>query len=400
MISLPLNIPQSDTEVKADFSQPSTTVESLAASYVLGFKGSTFGKVQEYVKTQYETIGDDSPVLSPDDLNKKFPEMATPFNTPTSLRKAEILANGARKQRELQRTADNHRESTVLEIGKFGAQFGANIVDPIGVATGMSVGAGITRVLAKTAFGIKAANAAATYTRTASVARNMAEGVTGNLLEEALISAPLSAEAQEDYDAYQSVAFAVGAGIAMPAVVGAMSKTFSLFKKSPELADKAMHLAQVQAENGKAINLEAVERQAMVKELPRLQEELDNIYNKEAKAPGDLLRTQEIIKEMEEIKNLKPLDNAEVTKRANSMDEDAFHRPEFKKLTIVDDEPDMFDSDTSFFKDSVNERLEDVKRAFNLEELDPIVANGRKMVEDLDLHDEAIKQVIACERKA
>lgn len=413
MAKLALDIPVAQNETNADFSKPPSTMESLGASFVLGWKNSAFGMVSSKVKREIELAGDDSDVMQPDELNEKYPYMGTPFAQPTSAKKAELLAKKAREDQQLSKIANGHRESTMLEIGKFGAQLGANIIDPIGIAAGIGVGAGMTRVLAQSAIGARLTGAVGSAKRAAEVAknakrlkniemtsntlRNMAEGVTGNLLEEALVVAPLSQEEQQDYDAYEAVAYAVGAGIAMPAVMGGMAKTFDYIKRNPENMDKAMYLAQQQAEQGKRVDLTEVERVAKQETLPKLEAELADMELRGTwKTQPE--KYQELGKEIEEIKAMKPADNAETIRKANSAESDLLYRPEFERLNELDDEPIVRESEA--FMEDIDTKLEETRQAFNLEDSDPLIANARKEVEDLELNDQAIKQLIACERRS
>lgn len=423
MASTSLNIPVFD-KPSADFSKPATATESLAASFVLGWEGSSFGRAMDYAKREYELKDDDSVVMEPQALNDKYKDMPVPFSEPTSAKKAHLLHQKAMRDKQLQKTANGHRPSTALEIGKFGAGLAANVIDPIGIVAGIGVGAGLTKLLAKTAFGsrvgyktlselskskgnlakaihtgadpadmamlvdkvVKLEKASAS---SSAIARNMVEGAVGNLAEEAAISLPMAREAQEDYDAYESIAFAIGAGMALPAVTGSMSKLFGMYKNKPELAEKSMALAEQQAEAGKRIDTSEVDKQVRVENLEAMETQLEVLKANEAE-PDKIM---ELEKDIQETKAQKPSDPKEVVENANSHKQDMFYKESYERLNNMEDtglKPEQDD-----FTEGLQMYEENVKQQYGLEP-DTVLEAPKRTTAQLARLEQAIDDFNAC----
>lgn len=395
MARIPLEIPSQDGE-NIDFSKPPSILESLGAHVVLGWDSSAIGTISRRVGREVELLHDNSSVLSPDELNKKYPDMETPFNEPTSEMKAKLLYDETRRRHQLNKIANGQRDSSLVGIGGMGVQLGMNLIDPIGLAMGFGVEAAATRVLAKTVFsGVNVTEKVAKMSLWQRTAKEAAEGVAGNLLEEALVVAPLTKQEQADYDADQAITFAVGAGFAFPALKGAMKKTVGLFRKNPVLGEKAMTLAQQQAESGMRVDTSIIEAQAKIDEIPNLKRQADELRSKETLSQEEVNRLSDIEKDIEEYSSLEIPDSKQATLDANDPKNDMFYDPEDD--FIVNDSQDPLMGERDSFNQRLDNVIEDHAPAFDgLDEKNPLKELVESRKKELEEYDQVIKSMITC----
>lgn len=418
------DIATSEQPSNVDYSRPSTAGESISASFALAYKNNSFSKIKDYLSRESELNDDDSPVMQPDELNSQYPYMGTPFAEPMSARRAELLAKKAREDRQLQNIVDGNRGNFFTESAEVAAGLAGNIIDPVGIAAGVSVEAGLTKALAKTAIGsrlgykslaraqqvrksmktAKKANLTEEVSKHAlelkyldkatnvanNIGRNVGEGVVGNLLEEAAINAPLSSQELQDYQAYESVAFAIGAGIAFPAVMGATAKSFSYLKRNPKLNEDAMALAEQQASQGKAVDISYIENKAKMEALPELETEL-----RDAELAQDIDRVNELEAEIQEIKAIKQIDEGEAVKKANSVEENYDFDPSLDRSNEIDPQEKVMDSG-EFFETDLAPKIEENVRAYGIENSEEINAFAKAEVEKASTFREATDTLIEC----
>lgn len=395
MARVPLEIPSHNGQV-IDFSKPPSVLESLGASAVLGWDSSTIGTISRKIGREAELLHDNSDVLSPDELNQKYPDMETPFNEPTSSMKAKLLHEETRRRYQLNKIANGQRDSTLMDIGNTGVQLGMNLIDPVGLAMGFGVEVAATKVLAKTVFsGASVAEKVAKMSLWQRTAKEVAEGVAGNLMEEALVAAPLTKQEQADYDATQAITFAVGAGFAFPALKGAMEKTVGLFRKNPAVGEKAMNLAQQQAEAGMRVDVSLLERQAKVDEIPNIKNQIDELRAKETLEPEEVTRLSNLEKDLEDYSSLEIPDSKQATLDANDPKNDMFYDPEDD--FIVNDSQDPLMGERDSFNQRLDTVVEDHAPAFEgLDEKNPLKEFVDSRKKELEDYDQAIKSMITC----
>lgn len=425
-MAIPIQIPTTINQPEADFSKPSSDLEVLGATFVQSFRESSIGRLQRLGSTAIHTIGDESPMLEPDELNRRFPEMDIPFNKPTSTRKAEFLAKRARDVKFLGRIANNHRDSTVLNLSKMAVGFGSAALDPIGIASGLAVEVGVARALGQTIWGAKLVGASAkaaarakaagkalkakTISSGTITARNAAEGVIGNVLEEVTLGVYTSKEDQADYDAAENISMAIAAGALMPVVIkggGAILKKAKRFSdnhflnKSPEFTDKAAALAMHQAERGQSVDVTAVVNQAKRESLEEMEVELDDLREMDTEkfTPEEVenhkVYTKEVEDSVDEIKNIKE-DPQEVAMRANSIEEDLYYNKDHDLGELDLEPPEETTINNQKYKESIETKLEETQQIHNLEDSDPILVTARQDIERVDIADLAAKQAIGC----
>lgn len=208
-------------------------------------------------------------ILSPADLNEKYTDVQTPFNQPMSEVAAFHLNEEGKKRNALSRKIqEGPRGSTYNAAVNIGAGIVAHALDPVEFGVGAFTGMGLTAIGASVAkhagvaamLGSKGAMPlfeAANFLATkggnkglAGVAFDMAEGVIGNAALEPAMYAQQK-RAQLDYSLEDAFVSVIGGGIAAPAAMFGIKKTWGgLFNKSNAATGLAVKTAVGQVQEG------------------------------------------------------------------------------------------------------------------------------------------------------
>lgn len=230
------------------------------AAELFGFKyiDKMFGNSDpmEYMQKN-DPIGE----LSPEELNKRFPEMEIPFDKPTSFLVANELHERAKEKRKLEKIVS---DNGAIEQGFFSMStlgtLAQHATDPfeagadllMGLATG---GAGL--LLRKTAAPTSKAMAIGNALKANTFTKSAIEGVGANTLIEAKIYQE-KASVREEYsmqDAFLSVA---AGGLAFPAVAFGGAKLADKIASTDKLFGISARSAYSQVLNGKRIALDTI----------------------------------------------------------------------------------------------------------------------------------------------
>jgi len=350
-----------DTVLVNDF-QPlqkkSTLSDVVSAQFELGLKTAETGSIMKMIDLEKAERTDD--VTDPLTLNKMFPDVDVSFNEPTSLAKAELINKNAQERRRLQHVIANGDDSFTTTALGMAAGFAAQMIDPIGIAAGIATagvakGAGIYKAMAKT------------YLGRSVLARNIAEGVVGNVVSEAAFVIPGQIANREDINAYENITNAVVGGMAFPVVAAAARKAFGYIKNfnSSEQFEKTFAMTEARMEAGKTPHLS--------------QEEIQLVDRSEVSADS--------------------MDPVELRKKVNSEDQGMYYDPEITdKLETIDEVADISDivihAEERFNEIETNafgNKLEDS----DLAEVKEIRAQSQK---EIQINDEVMRMATACVR--
>ena len=146
-------------------------------------------------------------------------------------------------------------ESGAAKVVSFVSGVIPQVVDPIGFAIGSAIGFGLPKLLGQAA---KNAAFSRGILAKSTLAKNVAEGVAGNLVSEFAIVNPISRQEQADVDSQQSFINAVVGGAGLPLAANALRRTFSYLspKRAEETFGRAQQVVESQVQNGKKPNLD------------------------------------------------------------------------------------------------------------------------------------------------
>jgi len=400
-LSLPLNIlvrndEQTDKPPSAfrPFDKRPNTLEVLGASYALAFE-DTYTQIM--LRKAKNFFGEeDTDIVDQKELNKMFPEIEVPFNKPTSLSLAKDLSLQARKRRELQKVISEGSDgSTLMSIAQFGMGMGAQFVDPVGMAIGLSIGAGMGRIVGKAILGTGISRAAKLRVLKGAVPTALFNGV-GNVIEEVGISTPLLRQEQKDVNVWQNAAFAFGAGVGFTAV----GRTWGHFKKRKmeNAAAKAVVLAEAQMENGNRLHVEPLMEAELSADAPKIRQELDEA--RRANQPEEVIT--ELENDLRTAEDAVMPDRATEAQKANNPDQSLAYDQK-----AVDDlkqgEIDLFEADRgkefeSQF-DDIRDTINDLKAREDISpELEKVFKDVETELNQLDQVDEMARIATSCVR--
>lgn len=209
--------------------------------------------------------------LSPEELNTKYPFVEKPFTKPMPEVAAFHLNEEAKKRRALQDVINNGPGGKILnQAVNLGAGIVAHALDPVEFGVGAITGGALSKI------GAVVAGRATTYGAIARAgtflaesgggsagsrfAFEAAEGMLGNALLEPMMYAQ-SKRAQLDYGLEDAFVSVVGGGIAAPAAVFGLRKTWGgLFNKSAAATDLAVRSSVSQVEKGISPNVDLVNK--------------------------------------------------------------------------------------------------------------------------------------------
>lgn len=149
--------------------------------------------------------------ISADEANKRFPGMIRPFREDINPVVAQHLYDRNQEKTELQRKIQNGPNDGWAKTKNFGAGMLAHLMDPMEFGAGWIVGIGVGGLMARGAFGARAATAArAVESGTASlgtrVGVDIAESGAGNLVENTLQEVATAPTVIREGDQYDPVA--------------------------------------------------------------------------------------------------------------------------------------------------------------------------------------------------
>lgn len=393
MPRIPIDIAYSGTE--GDLGLPlvepeSSLVDVAQASLAEGILSGETSSIYRSIKLAMTSREDD--VTDHHELNKMFPQIDVPFNEPTSMAKAQEIARRSDDRRLLQETIQNGGDSTFVKAVSFGANLIPQALDPVGLAAGMAVGAGLTKVMGFLGEGTKLAT---TITKP-GIAREIVEGVAGNVLTELAVVQPTTRMERQDIDTYESLTNAAAAGIVFPAVIGAGKGLFSALKRginAPDKMAKGAALAEAQMQTGKRVEVTDYATASAKNELPDLKEELAN--------QGDNA-DPELKAHIEEVESMPDVDRAAVAEKANSKQAELYHDPEvearYDETLRSLEEPDVH----KMIRDSFEETNLELKQLesegnFSEAELEDLKLL-RQDFANIDKVDEMFKAAVHCMR--
>jgi len=280
------------------------------------------------------------------ELNEKYPDLEVPFNEPTSLEVAEDIYERQVIRREREEKIRNGDPESNLQKGvEFASSIAGNIIDPVGIATGVVIGAGVGKVLGSAL--------------SKGLGGRVVEGIAGNAISEFGIINPLSKAEQRDVDTTQSLINSVAGGTLIPVGFKAIGKSSQLLKKLAGFKDghsKAALQVKEQLEAGKQADIQPLVKALDGEDLNELEvrqnanaPEQDIYYNKafeddvnsvKVEKVDPIKASEEAFKEVDEIvadlKNSDLLDEVELENIAKFKEEFSFGEKinEIYKATI------------------------------------------------------------------
>jgi len=301
-----------------EYTRESSLGEVAQSSFQLSWKQAETSSVVRAIQNSAAAKDDD--ITDHKTLNEEY-RLPVPLNEPMSRSKFDRLVEEDIERKELQTIIQNGSGSKLETVVSFGSSMAAQIVDPIGIASGAITGTLAAKVMAKGALGLKAAKA--------GLGQRIVEGVAGNLIAEAAFVIPTSKQEQQDIDTYQNLQNAIYGGVGFPAAIAGLKLGFKKTAQLFNLAEQRINAGKKPF--GTAIEMEAVTG-ADRKNLTERRAELST--RAEGLPDGDELF--EVKKEIDEIdESLTRLDDSmkdEVALReeANSRQQDMYYDQEVR----------------------------------------------------------------------
>lgn len=239
-------------EASYDLAMMDTFVSNVARTGIesLGIPGA----LDELSKTTTK-------VLSPEEANKLYQNVETPFSQPVNEAVAfQLNEEGAKRKLLQQKIAENPGGTFYKGAVNFGAGILAHALDPVEFGVGAFAGMGLQSIGAVAATGRFGAGAvgAGKMLAKGGLGKEVVEGVLGNAALEPYMYAS-SKEAQLDYGMEDAFISVVGGGIAAPlAIHGLKSGYAQLSKISPSTFGLAKKVSVGQFFDAKMPNVEAV----------------------------------------------------------------------------------------------------------------------------------------------
>lgn len=303
--------------------QESSFFEVAGAQFMNAFVDTDSQLIVRKIQNEFEEATSDD-VMDPQQLNEMFPGMPVPFGEPTSLSVAKNIVATQRQRETTQRIINKGDPDSLLQkTSGVLMSLAANVVDPIGIAVGNLIGAGVVRVAGKALANTKRGAQLAKTIANPGLKREIVEGVIGNPIQELLVAKPLMEEERQDYDTFTNLSIAAGAGFLFPLAKAGLGKTMDklLPKRNPEEgAARIADTVEQQLQSGKAPNTEVVASSLKRQELPQVQKELD-----EALANGELERASELREELRSLNEIPEHDRIAEMQRANAPEADMHH---------------------------------------------------------------------------
>jgi len=174
--------------------------DKLLASYKRGMDNTPFASIQRLIE---RSLVDDGEVLSAEELNAKFKDVEKPFQEPMSIGKAKLINKQAQDTKMLNNIIESGETTFGEDVLLFGTSMIPEMIDPVNIASGLGIAQGINKILGKALTGTGV---------------SIAEGVTGNLLADFGVVAPLAEQEQRDINSYEMLATSIASGVGMPLI--------------------------------------------------------------------------------------------------------------------------------------------------------------------------------------
>lgn len=191
------------------------------------------------------------PKVSPNELNRKYPEMDTPFTESTNWLVADEMARRARDRHELASIIDRGPQGGLYGVGRFAAGFAGGALDPLNLGAALATG------FAAEAVGLTEGLASASMGRYA--ATRFGEGVVGSAVPEALSAHAAVKEGQNygvgDYVSNVLMSGAGYAGISTGLKFGA-PKIAEFFGRTPKVDEAAKSSATAQLATDRQVDVQ------------------------------------------------------------------------------------------------------------------------------------------------
>jgi len=368
--------------------------DSVGASFLQSVKQAETSSLIRSINLSLKERDDD--ITSYKELNKMFPNIDEPFNKDTSLAYAQEINDRYHERRNLERiVANGDPDSTLLKAVSFGASIVPQALDPVGLAMGAFIGAGITKVVSHVARG---ANVLSTATGRfffkggekgleSTIAKNMTEGLLGNVAGELAFIMPASRKEHADVNTYQNLTNAIIGGLTFPAVVGGAKKAWKFLRGRRGAMEKSMSLAEAQMEKGQLVEVEEFINAERKAALPDLERELEASRN----APDpDVKKIERLEKEIQEVKDMPEPDRQAAMEDANSREKSVHYDAEMdarsKESAVIDNETADMVSYNKKRYDTVVGALDEYKDEWDAEELKQVqdIQSGVNNIEEVD----------------
>jgi hypothetical protein len=406
MARTPLPI-QFDEEGVGHFRKQSSRSEVFMAATGRIMLDGTKETIARSLKANIAEQDDD--IVSHIELNKQD-RLGTKLTRPMSQKRYDYLAEQERKRSQLDSIIQNGAGDKIDTALQVLGSLAGGILDPVDRAVDLAFGGGMNRLIVNGFFGGKtkaiykslntARKAKTKITKSltaASIGKNAAEGVLGNVATEALIVNPLAISEQRDIDAYDNVARVAIGGLAFPIFTGVLGKSLSFLKKSPDILKGALDHVEQQVEVGKRVDLKdyiKVVKKSRIEQLKKtradllkekpgkkgvrdeiiadLDQEIALTKSKKLKEVN-AKKVKELDEEIKEAEDIK-IDEADIRKRANSEETDLDYTAEGQKIF---DEAEANPVDK--LKENLTEDTNEVIEALNtLEAEGTLSASGLK----------------------
>lgn len=142
---LPTNSIEDDKDLYMEAggrSIPTSFRESMSAAYDLANLDSGLGLYRRWRDmNKVEDEGGD--VLMPQELNRMFPQMETPFTRPTTVRVAQEMAKRIEEKRAMEESIAKGPQGMFYGMARFGAGLAPHAIDPLEIGAGLVAGAGL-----------------------------------------------------------------------------------------------------------------------------------------------------------------------------------------------------------------------------------------------------------------
>lgn len=312
-----------DPDYSPNINKISGIADIATASFQLSFKDA---ETASLVRTfENNAVERDDDVLPPEELNKMYP-ISNPFNAPMSKAKAERIYKEHKEREELQTIIQRGNGSLAQSIVSFGSSIAAQAVDPIGIGIGLVTGSLATKAIAKAATFSKTAEAltAAIKAGKNPLLRNIAEGVTGNVISEAAFVMPNSIQERRDIDSMNNIMNAIYGGAGFPIALKSIGLGFKHLSKVMDLTEMRMNAGKKAF--GSAMEIEAASRYVsdeLDKNIKAIESELPKIKDEELA----LKRSQELegLKQHKKEIETELAKEVEIRQKANAPEQDLYY---------------------------------------------------------------------------
>lgn len=227
--------------------------DSVKAAYELSALDTTLNSVAR-MDALDALSKEDQELIPPEELNKRYPGLPSPFVEPKSARVAEEIVRRIQERQDLAGIISRGPKGIGADVVRFSAAMVPHALDPVNLAADLTVGGALLTV----GRGAKIAHSAASMERV--LARGAAEGVLGNLAVEPLAMAAAKQEMQ-DYTVAQAFTNVVAGGVFFPAAKYGVSKVAGFVRRlGPTHVEATAQGAVTQLASGKRVDVDPLVR--------------------------------------------------------------------------------------------------------------------------------------------